>query len=191
MEKLDLLAIRDKITTLDSELLTLLANRRQLSADVAQFKLNTHRPIRDKNRERELLDLLIEKGKKVGLDGFYISRIFQMIIEDSVLTQQAILQQHLNATPNESARIAYLGPKGSYSHIVAANMRFVILIQLSIVLVTSLTIFSHWLIQGKLITVYCLLRIPALAQLMMFTIYCKQHHCLLWVKFVFLLIMHF
>lgn len=117
MEKLDLLAIRDKITTLDSELLTLLANRRQLSADVAQFKLNTHRPIRDKNRERELLDLLIEKGKKVGLDGFYISRIFQMIIEDSVLTQQAILQQHLNATPNESARIAYLGPKGSYSHI--------------------------------------------------------------------------
>ncbi|WP_368868721.1 bifunctional chorismate mutase/prephenate dehydratase [Proteus penneri] len=119
MEKLDLLAIRDKITTLDSELLTLLANRRQLSADVAQFKLNTHRPIRDKNRERELLDLLIEKGKKVGLDGFYISRIFQMIIEDSVLTQQAILQQHLNATPNESAKIAYLGPKGSYSHIAA------------------------------------------------------------------------
>ena len=119
MEKLDLLAIRDKITTLDSELLTLLANRRQLSADVAQFKLNTHRPIRDKNRERELLDLLIEKGKKIGLDGFYISRIFQMIIEDSVLTQQAILQQHLNATPNESARIAYLGPKGSYSHIAA------------------------------------------------------------------------
>ncbi|WP_193017480.1 bifunctional chorismate mutase/prephenate dehydratase [Proteus sp. FME41] len=119
MEKLDLLAIRDKITTLDSELLTLLANRRQLSADVAQFKLNTHRPIRDKNRERELLDLLIDKGKNVGLDGFYISRIFQMIIEDSVLTQQAILQQHLNATPNGSARIAYLGPKGSYSHIAA------------------------------------------------------------------------
>ncbi|WP_100158630.1 bifunctional chorismate mutase/prephenate dehydratase [Proteus columbae] len=119
MEKLDLSAIRDKITMLDSELLTLLANRRQLSADVAQFKLNTHRPIRDKNRERELLDLLIEKGKNVGLDGFYISRIFQMIIEDSVLTQQAILQQHLNATPNESARIAYLGPKGSYSHVAA------------------------------------------------------------------------
>lgn len=119
MEKLDLLAIRDKITALDSQLLTLLANRRQLSADVAQFKLNTHRPIRDKNRERELLDLLIEKGKKEGLDGFYISRIFQMIIEDSVLTQQAILQQHHNEISNKSARIAYLGPKGSYSHIAS------------------------------------------------------------------------
>ncbi|MGV3068266.1 bifunctional chorismate mutase/prephenate dehydratase [Proteus mirabilis] len=119
MEKLDLLAIRDKITALDSELLSLLAQRRQLSTEVAQFKLNTHRPIRDKIRERELLELLIEKGKNVGLDGFYISRIFQMIIEDSVLTQQAILQQHLNATANESARIAYLGPKGSYSHIAA------------------------------------------------------------------------
>ncbi|HGW4592899.1 TPA: bifunctional chorismate mutase/prephenate dehydratase [Proteus mirabilis] len=119
MEKLDLLAIRDKITALDSELLSLLAQRRQLSTEVAQFKLNTHRPIRDKIRERELLELLIEKGKNVGLDGFYISRIFQMIIEDSVLMQQAILQQHLNATANESARIAYLGPKGSYSHIAA------------------------------------------------------------------------
>ncbi|HEK0318812.1 TPA: bifunctional chorismate mutase/prephenate dehydratase [Proteus mirabilis] len=119
MEKLDLLAIRDKITALDSELLSLLAQRRQLSTEVAQFKLNTHRPIRDKIRERELLELLIEKGKNVGLDGFYISRIFQMIIEDSVLMQQAILQQHLNATANKSARIAYLGPKGSYSHIAA------------------------------------------------------------------------
>lgn len=64
MEKLDLLAIRDKITALDSELLSLLAQRRQLSTEVAQFKLNTHRPIRDKIRERELLELLIEKGKR-------------------------------------------------------------------------------------------------------------------------------
>ncbi|MDM3773692.1 bifunctional chorismate mutase/prephenate dehydratase, partial [Proteus mirabilis] len=62
---------------------------------------------------------LIENRKNVGLDGIYISRIFQMIIEDSVLTQQDILQQHLNATANESARIAYLGHKGSYSHIAA------------------------------------------------------------------------
>lgn len=115
----DLLAIREQISQLDAQLLDLLAKRRQLAVAVAQTKLQDNRPIRDKNRERELLDVLINKGKPHGLDGFYITRLFQLIIEDSVLTQQAILQKHLNQTPDNSARIAFLGPRGSYSHVAA------------------------------------------------------------------------
>ena len=118
-DKTNLLKIRSKISELDSELLELLAKRRGYAVDVAQSKLQDNRPIRDKERERQLLDILINKGKPLGLDGFYITRLFQMIIEDSVLTQQTILQQHLNLTPNDSARFAFLGPKGSYSHIAA------------------------------------------------------------------------
>ncbi|HHE7989220.1 TPA: bifunctional chorismate mutase/prephenate dehydratase, partial [Klebsiella pneumoniae] len=41
------------------------------------------------------------------------------IIEDSVLTQQTLLQQHLNKINPHSARVAFLGPKGSYSHLAA------------------------------------------------------------------------
>ncbi|OWO83519.1 chorismate mutase [Photorhabdus luminescens] len=119
MDQNNLLKIRKKVSELDLKLLILLAERRQLAFDIAQTKLQDNRPIRDKDRERELLDVLIRKGKKYGLDGFYISRLFQMIIEDSVLTQQALLQQHLNQTPQDSARIAFLGPRGSYSHIAA------------------------------------------------------------------------
>ncbi|MDR5687123.1 bifunctional chorismate mutase/prephenate dehydratase [Morganella morganii] len=115
----DLLAIREQISRLDAQLLDLLAKRRQLAVAVAQTKLQDNRPIRDKNRERELLNVLISKGKPHGLDGFYITRLFQLIIEDSVLTQQAILQKHLNQTPDNSARIAFLGPRGSYSHVAA------------------------------------------------------------------------
>ncbi|PHM64664.1 prephenate dehydratase [Xenorhabdus stockiae] len=115
----DLINIRKKISSIDADLLDLLAQRRQLACDVAQTKLHDNRPIRDKNRERELLDVLIDKGRSRGLDGFYITRLFQMIIEDSVLTQQALLQQHLNQTPYDTARIAFLGPKGSYSHLAA------------------------------------------------------------------------
>ncbi|EPE3616769.1 bifunctional chorismate mutase/prephenate dehydratase, partial [Klebsiella pneumoniae] len=44
---------------------------------------------------------------------------FQLIIEDSVLTQQTLLQQHLNKINPHSARVAFLGPKGSYSHLAA------------------------------------------------------------------------
>ncbi|MBC8952099.1 bifunctional chorismate mutase/prephenate dehydratase [Xenorhabdus sp. PB62.4] len=115
----DLINLREEISNIDADLLDLLAKRRQLASSIAQTKLLDHRPIRDKNRERELLNILIDKGKSRGLDGFYITRLFQMIIEDSVLTQQALLQQHLNQTPYDSARITFLGPKGSYSHIAA------------------------------------------------------------------------
>ncbi|MBD2816545.1 bifunctional chorismate mutase/prephenate dehydratase [Xenorhabdus sp. Flor] len=115
----DLINLRQEISDIDADLLDLLARRRQLAGNIAQTKLLDHRPIRDKNRERKLLDVLIDKGKSRGLDGFYITRLFQMIIEDSVLTQQALLQQYLNQTPYDTARITFLGPRGSYSHLAA------------------------------------------------------------------------
>lgn len=114
-----LLALRERITELDLKLLELLAERRELALEVARAKLHTHRPIRDKERERDLLDKLIEAAKPYYLNGYYITRLFQLIIEDSVLTQQALLQHHLNPTGAHSARVAFLGPKGSYSHLVA------------------------------------------------------------------------
>lgn len=114
-----LLILRNRISALDMQLLELLAQRRELALEVAKTKQHTHRPIRDKERERDLLSALIDEGKKHHLDGHYITRLFQLIIEDSVLTQQALLQQHLNQTTSHSARIAFLGPKGSYSHLAA------------------------------------------------------------------------
>ncbi|MEE3653032.1 MULTISPECIES: bifunctional chorismate mutase/prephenate dehydratase [unclassified Brenneria] len=114
-----LLVLRERISELDLKLLELLAERRELALDVARSKLHSHRPIRDKERERDLLDNLTAVGKKYHLDGHYITRLFQLIIEDSVLTQQALLQHHLNQMTSHSARIAFLGPKGSYSHLAA------------------------------------------------------------------------
>ncbi|CNI74764.1 MULTISPECIES: bifunctional chorismate mutase/prephenate dehydratase [Yersinia] len=114
-----LLVLRERISALDLKLLALLAERRELAVDVAKAKLLHHRPIRDKERERDLLDALISAAKPYDLDGFYVTRLFQLIIEDSVLTQQALLQHQLNQTTQHSARIAFLGPKGSYSHLAA------------------------------------------------------------------------
>lgn len=90
-----------------------------LAIEVGKAKLDSHRPVRDIDRERDLLERLIQLGKAHHLDAHYITRLFQLIIEDSVLTQQALLQQHLNKTNPHSARIAFLGPKGSYSHLAA------------------------------------------------------------------------
>ncbi|MCU5773110.1 bifunctional chorismate mutase/prephenate dehydratase [Erwiniaceae bacterium BAC15a-03b] len=114
-----LLALRDKISAVDEKLLALLAERRGLAIEVAKAKMATQRPIRDIDRERDLLEHLITVGKRHQLDAHYITRLFQQIIEDSVLTQQALLQKHLNQPDSHSARIAFLGPKGSYSHLAA------------------------------------------------------------------------
>lgn len=114
-----LLELRTKISALDEKLLALLAERRLLAVEVGQAKLKSHRPVRDIAREKDLLDRLITLGSEHQLDAHYITRLFQLIIEDSVLTQQALLQQHLNKTNQHSARIAFLGPKGSYSHLAA------------------------------------------------------------------------
>jgi len=119
-EKLDLNEIRKEITSLDTELLTLFAKRRALTLNVAKSKVQQVRPIRDQQREQELLIRLIKEGKDLGLDAHYVTSIFQTIIEDSVLNQQAFLQSLANPniqTPTVS--VAFLGDKGSYSYLAS------------------------------------------------------------------------
>ncbi|MZI94613.1 prephenate dehydratase [Vibrio sp. CAIM 722] len=111
--------IRLRLNELDDQLLSLLSERRQLSIEVAKSKVKTSKPVRDAKREQELLVKLINKGKEhYALDAQYITKIFHTIIEDSVLLQQSYLQELAN--PNYSkplARVAFLGAKGSYSHL--------------------------------------------------------------------------
>ena len=119
-EKLDLNEIRKEITSLDKELLTLFAKRRALTLNVAKSKVQQVRPIRDQQREQELLIRLIKQGKELGLDAHYVTSVFQTIIEDSVLNQQAYLQTLANPniqTPTVS--VAFLGDKGSYSYLAS------------------------------------------------------------------------
>ena len=87
---------REQITALDKDLLSLLAKRRNLSLDVARSKEVDIRPIRDTQREKELLARLVKEGRNQGLDAHYVISLYQNIIEDSVLNQQAYLQGRAN-----------------------------------------------------------------------------------------------
>jgi chorismate mutase/prephenate dehydratase len=119
-DKLDLNEIRKEITSLDNELLTLFSKRRALTLNVAKSKVQQVRPIRDQQREQELLIRLVKQGKELGLDAHYVTSVFQTIIEDSVLNQQAYLQTLANPdilTPTVS--VAFLGDKGSYSYLAS------------------------------------------------------------------------
>lgn len=114
-----LLPLREKINRLDQKLIEILAERRQVSTEVIQTKIAANIPLRDLARERSLIKALIEQGKQYNLDDILIKRLYQIIIEDSVLLQQKLLQEKLNQGALSSANIAFLGPKGSYSHSAA------------------------------------------------------------------------
>lgn len=118
---LDLSEIRQQITQIDRDLLKLLSERHRLAFDVVKSKEITQKPLRDVAREKELLQALVNfaQAENYQLDPQYVTQIFQRIIEDSVLTQQNYLQNKLNQPKESRIAVAFLGMRGSYSHLAA------------------------------------------------------------------------
>ena len=110
--------LRIAISDTDQALLTLLAQRQALTNQVAETKIAHGIPVRDPAREEQLLIKLITAGDALGLDAHYVTKLFHVIIEDSVLNQQALLSAKANPTlQTPLQRVAFLGDKGSYSYL--------------------------------------------------------------------------
>ncbi|MDF2177158.1 prephenate dehydratase [Aliiglaciecola sp. CAU 1673] len=110
--------IRQQISHLDGELLALLAKRQGLTNEVAETKIKAHMQVRDAAREEALLIKLIQQGQALGLTPQYVTALFHVIIEDSVLNQQMLLAQRANPDNAQPLnRVAFLGDKGSYSYL--------------------------------------------------------------------------
>jgi len=84
---------RKKINKVDSEIIKLIAKRRDLSREIIRLKNQSQSSIRDKIREKELLTQLVELGKKEGLDSEFVTKVFHEIIDDSVKLQNKILSR--------------------------------------------------------------------------------------------------
>ena len=117
----DISLLREKINQLDSELIKLLSKRRNLSKDVIVAKETSQKPIRDQQRESELLNRLIKTGKKEGLDSHFLTKVFYEIIEDSVRLQQNYVQTKLNrkGEKKKTITVAIQGIEGSYSYLAS------------------------------------------------------------------------
>ena len=110
--------LREKISKTDSELLKLIAERQKLTAKVAETKVKHKISVRDKGREEQLLLRLITQGQACGIDPHFVTKLFQVIIENSVLQQQAMLSEWANPDSRQPLnRVAFLGQKGSYSYL--------------------------------------------------------------------------
>jgi chorismate mutase/prephenate dehydratase len=119
----DISDIRENINKVDSDILKLLSERRKLSETVVNSKIESDQPIRDTERETELLSRIINTGKDYGLDSHYVSKVFFDIIDDSVRLQQNHFRSALFDDSTDVIRVAIQGIEGSYSS-MAANKFF-------------------------------------------------------------------
>ena len=84
----DLLAARDVIDEIDTELLHLLARRAQVSLRAARAKREVGRGVRDPDREAELLRSRQEQAEELGLDPASVGEVFAALLALSRRHQQ-------------------------------------------------------------------------------------------------------
>ncbi len=113
--------IRQSINGIDEQILELLGKRREASVSIAQTKEKNKSALRDRQREEDLLLYRIEKGKSLGLDSHFVTRIFHEVIDDSVRLQRQYFQTQANATDvgRVVKRVAFQGIEGAYGYLAA------------------------------------------------------------------------
>lgn len=75
MEKL--LHLREQIEEIDSQILELIGKRLEVVRKVGAAKKKLNKPIRDRRRERELVDLLTNKAKKLKIPEEVVKRVWR------------------------------------------------------------------------------------------------------------------
>jgi len=111
----DLSTLRDRIEAVDRQIIALLAERLKIVEGVAEAKLTTAAPFRDREREELLLQRLRALATGAGIDPHQIERMYRVIMDMSVAHQEATVRSREDVP----LRIVYQGVEGSYSHLAA------------------------------------------------------------------------
>lgn len=104
---------RQAIDQIDSQLLDLLAKRREITTEVGRLKSEAGKPIYDAQREASLLAARREEAEKKGVSAELIEDILKRIIKDSYSTQKAAAYKCVNPRCNKVVIIGGKGQLGS------------------------------------------------------------------------------
>lgn len=116
----DLNTCRLAIDEIDGKLLDLLSQRKDVAADIAECKLQKDQKISDPAREQEKLDAIMEKARALNLPPAFAAAVFKTVIANTVSYEQEYAINRLHHQKiKRSTSVAYLGPKGTYSHLAA------------------------------------------------------------------------
>ena len=125
---IDLKVSREHIDAIDKQIVELFEKRMIESSEVAKYKLETGKPVYDKEREEDKLKNL----KSMSSNEFNqraITELFSQIMSISRKYQYSILAEHgrsaklgfeqLDRLPVEGVRVVHQGVEGAYSHAAA------------------------------------------------------------------------
>jgi chorismate mutase/prephenate dehydratase len=120
----DLQEIRQEIDQIDDQIVQLYEARMKLTSDVAEYKINTGKPVFDKEREESKLTTLTGKASS-SFTRHGIRELFEQIMAMSRKKQYKLLTEHgmmpeQEFTPVDhqscsNARIVFQGLEGAYS----------------------------------------------------------------------------
>jgi chorismate mutase / prephenate dehydratase len=107
--------LRERIESIDRQIIALLAERLHIVEDVAEAKLASASPFRDREREGYLLTRLRAIAVEAGVDPHQIERMYRVVMDMSVAHQEQTVRDRSDVP----LRITYQGVEGSYSHLAA------------------------------------------------------------------------
>lgn len=121
----DLLELRDKIDAIDKEVIRLFEERMEVSRQVADFKIQTGKPVFDQERERAKLQAIKEMAH-TPFNATGAEELFQQIMSMSRKLQYQLLTEHgieeektytmEDTLPMEHVRVVFQGVEGAYSY---------------------------------------------------------------------------
>lgn len=121
---LDLGKIRDEIDIADNEILRLFEHRMELTEKVAQFKIETGKPVFDGQREQSKLQKLGDAASN-AFNAKGIQELFRQIMSISRKRQYQLLTEHqitepvdyvqVEQLPVQGAKVVFQGVEGAYS----------------------------------------------------------------------------
>jgi chorismate mutase len=88
----ELLQLRNRIDTIDEELLAVLVRRFEVTGRVGQLKAECGLDSVDPVREQQKLERLRRKAEDLGLNSAFVSELFQKLFEEVVRNHRSYLK---------------------------------------------------------------------------------------------------
>ncbi|MFH1005034.1 MAG: chorismate mutase [Bacteroidota bacterium] len=86
--------LRDKIDELDNDIVTILANRMEISRTIGQCKKQNNITILQRNRWNEIVQDRIKQGMEKHLTSDFVMKLFEIIHQESIHHQSLVMKDH-------------------------------------------------------------------------------------------------
>jgi chorismate mutase/prephenate dehydratase len=109
-------ALRSELGEADRALVEALGRRNRIVETIGAVKQEAQAELRDRARERAVLERVEAVAREERLDPYFVARLFREIIDHSIRTQQARLLSGGPETSERSILVGFTGTEGAYAH---------------------------------------------------------------------------